>query len=127
MRAPHPCLEELVRWGYPRKLAEVEFDPARTAWFRLGSDIVFWINRGSDLLCVHVCTAPGTRFVTDARRWLSVLDFLADLEGVDGLWAKDCGEGGEVADYLDRLGWERQEDGGYIRWAVPTPRRSETD
>lgn len=115
-RSPKPLLQEVADWGYPRLLAPIELGPD-TSWFRFGDDVVFWVHRSATRLYVHICARPKARFAFDVRRWLAVLDFLADLEGVEGIEASDCTGTGEVAHYLERLGWEKQPDGTtFVRW-----------
>lgn len=97
-------------WGYPRPIEEIEL--TESGWWRYGHDCILWIQavkeeRMTGIL--HLCVAPSSRVVhkMGARRLFQGVDILADLYCLELLIATDCEEGGPVADYLRRLGWEK--------------------
>lgn len=114
-----PAIEWLFEWGYPRPLDEFDLHP-KTRWIALGDDIVFWYYLIEDSCFVHICTKPGSHFVFDVRRWLAVVEFLAQVAGAKRLRARpSCNPGDEVAGYLARLGWEPDPEtgeGAMQRW-----------
>lgn len=102
-------------WGYPRELNGSDLQK-EVPWFRLGPDIVFWAQPlvNGDL-CVHVCSNPKIRSAApqEVRRFFHTLEFLGDLMGCNRLIASDCTTGGEVASYLQRMGWVEAPDLAY--------------
>lgn len=99
-------------WGYPRDLEDSDLAPD-VLWFRLGEACIFWCELLADgTLYFHVCANGGLpkRHPANARRLLNALEFIADMQGCWRIMASDCQEGGEVASYLLRMGFEISEE-----------------
>jgi hypothetical protein len=97
-------------WGYPRALEEHDLHKS-VWWFEYGDDVIFWMAPVEGIYAVlHIVVSPEGRGKQDHRRIFHVIEFLADLMGAKGVIASDCTLDGEVASYLQRLGWEVSEE-----------------
>jgi len=99
-------------WGYPRELDESDWHPG-AIWFRFGDDVIFWMQKlESGYAVVHTVRDPYSQAPkgAEARRLFHTIEFIGDLIRAKGLLASDCTTTGEVASYLQRLGWVESDE-----------------
>jgi len=99
-------------WGYPRPIDVTDLDPG-TAWYTLGETCIFWCQPlVNGAMCFHFATDPKDRkrHPADPKRILHAIEFIADMYGSERIICADCIEGGEVSQYLVRLGFTVAED-----------------
>lgn len=103
---------DAIEWEFPRAIPKDETE--NSAWFRWGSDVVFWYVWDGELpkvLRLHVAVRPESRSRWLSRRWLLGIQLIGELLGAASLEATDCTGAITEASYWPRVGWTTVEAG----------------
>lgn len=103
------AFKDLKEWGYPwgrdeyGPIALIEICPAAGwIWFD-------WID--DKWASVHICIAPSHKGRVISKHTLRALYYACDFMGVERMYTGETE--GEIASYVERLGWKKDDIGWY--------------